>query len=291
MSITIEPFGGLGNQLFIYALGLQIARERGTTLTCDTWQFHDDPWRAYELDTFMNSVDYTYSSRSRELLGRKTRRVIRGGLAYHLLPNRIGHLVMEQDSTFDPRILESPDGSRLAGYFQSWRYFHPIVDEVRDQVSRPVHPSAWMHQKRSSLRQIGAWTAVHVRRGDYVKNASMGLVGNDYYRRAVAHLDRLVGRLPIVVFSDSPELVAGMETFVGDRVSFVDTPAGVRAIDVLQVMSDASHLVIGNSTFSWWAAFLRDQPGRTVIAPRPWIDVKRFNERDLLPPDWITLGR
>jgi hypothetical protein len=56
-------------------------------------------------------------------------------------------------------------------------------------------------------------------------------------------------------------------------------------------MSDASHLIIGNSTFSWWAAFLRDRPGRTVIAPRPWIDYKRFNERDLLPPDWITLGR
>lgn len=291
MPIIIEPLGGLGNQLFIYALGLRLARAHETELVCDTWQFHNYRWHVYELDTFANSISRTYSSHLREVLGRRTRRVLRGGVAFGMLPARMGRLVMERDSTFDPGILQVPDGSRLGGYFQSWRYFGPVADEVRAQVSQPIEPSQWLKETRSQLSRLGEWTAVHVRRGNYTQISAMGLVEDDYYRRAIAHLDSLVGQRPIVVFTDSPELVAGMDAFSTDRTLMLDTPDGIHAIDVLQVMSDASHLIIGNSTFSWWAAFLRDRPGRTVIAPRPWIDYKRFNERDLLPPDWITLGR
>ena len=119
----------------------------------------------------------------------------------------------------------------------------------------------------------------------------MGIVRNDYYERAIGLLDDLVGELPLVLFSDSPEMLSDLSDRYLNRVVPVSTPQEVRAIDVLQVMSDAAHLVLGNSTFSWWAAFIKNRTDRYIIAPRPWLDDQQFNERDLLLPEWITVGR
>jgi hypothetical protein len=291
MSITIEPLGGLGNQLFVYGLGLRLARELNVDLESDIWRFHDYPWHVYELDTFSNSISRTYSSPSRERYGHKARGVIRRGQSYRILPQRFGSLAIERDATFDPTLLELGDGSRLSGYFQSWKYLTPIVEELRNEISHPVSPSTWLSETRNLLSGLAEWTAVHVRRGNYTQISSMGLAEDDYYRRAIHEVDLHSGGTPLVVFSDSPELAAQMPVFDNERTTFVTNPPEVAAIDVLQVMSDAAHLVIGNSTFSWWAAYLKDRPGRTVVAPRPWLDDKSFNERDLLPTDWITLGR
>jgi hypothetical protein len=54
-------------------------------------------------------------------------------------------------------------------------------------------------------------------------------------------------------------------------------------------MSRAHALVMGNSTFSWWAGWLGDRPDRPVFAPRPWVAAQDGVERDLLPPHWLTL--
>jgi len=291
MSITIEPLGGLGNQLFIYGLGLRLARDLETDLICDTWNFHNYSWHAYELETFPNSISRIYSSRSREMFGHKVRRVIRRARSLHLSSIRTERLILERDSTFNSEILRAPNGSRLNGYFQSWRYLEPVAIEIKGQISKPINPSQWMHDTRRQLAELGPWIAVHVRRGTYLEVPIMGIVGNDYYSRAIALLDSVLGDLPLVLFSDTPEMLTDLQARYRDRVTLISTPPEVRAIDVLQVMSDASHLVIGNSTFSWWAAYLKDRPDRMVVAPRPWLDDKNFNERDLLPADWITVGR
>lgn len=291
MTITIEPLGGLGNQLFIYGLGLRLAQDYDTELTSDLWNFHGYEWHNYELDTFYNSISRTYSSRSREIFGHKFRGLVRRARALHIDPTSIGHLLLERDSLFDSRVLQTGDGSRLNGYFQSWRYFEPVEDQLKNQLSNPKNPSQWMHDTRDQLSQLGPWIAVHVRRGTYLQVPIMGLVGNDYYSRAISYLDNLVGNLPLVLFSDSPDSLIDLRSRYKDRAKVISTPDSVRPIDVLQVMSDASHLVIANSTFSWWAAYLKDRSDRIVIAPRPWLDDRNFNERDLIPQGWLTLGR
>lgn len=291
MAIVIEPLGGLGNQLFIYALGLRLAQELDTDLICDTWNFYNYSWHVYELDTIPNSIAKTYSSRSRELLGHKSRSMIRKAQSLRLLPKRFGRLQLERGSVFDPSILGSGPSTRLNGYFQSVKYFGPVADLVKAQAGAPLLPSEWMRKTRKKLQGLEPWTAVHVRRGNYTYLPLMGLVHDDYYARAIRLMDTVIGRLPLVFFSDSPEMVSDLAQQFADRAQVIQTPPDVRAIDAMQVMSDASSLIIGNSTFSWWAAFLRDRPDRPVIAPRPWLDNPLFNDKDLLLAEWMSVGR
>jgi hypothetical protein len=292
MPVTIEPLGGLGNQLFVYALGLALAKRLGTTVEADLWRFHRYPWHVYELDTLPAQISQTYSSPLRGRVGHYARKVPRvlahlggrpGGLT--------GRLAIETRSVFDPRFLELSDGTRLSGYFQSWKYFEPVAAQVCSEVLSPLRPSDWLLETARELEKLGDWVAIHIRRGNYLQIPGMGVAGAGYYERALALIDQVHGELPVAVFSDDPAFAADMKLFQGERFRVITTPPEVRAIDALVAMSGAAAMIIGNSTFSWWAAFVRDSPGRSVVAPRPWLDNEGFSERDLFPSHWYTTGR
>jgi hypothetical protein len=53
-------------------------------------------------------------------------------------------------------------------------------------------------------------------------------------------------------------------------------------------MRNMKGYVIGNSTFSWWAARLKYDHSAVVVAPVPWF--KSMNDPEgLIPGDWITI--
>ena len=292
MTITIEPLGGLGNQLFVYGLGLSLAESLGTDLQADLWRFRDYPWHIYELDTFENRITCTYSSKARERFGHHWRiipqTVARCGL-YRLSP--WSRLLTERYTHYDSALLGAKNGSRLSGYFQCWRYIESVAELIRHGLRRPLNLSSWYRQTSLQLSKAGDWTAVHVRLGNYTSLEKMGVVSSSYYTRSLELVRRLHGPLPVVVFSDQPERAKQMSCFQDGQFQFIESPSNVRAIDSLLLMSQATAKIIGNSTFSWWAAFLEDKPTNTVVAPRPWLASYTFNERDLFPPHWYTIGQ
>lgn len=54
----------------------------------------------------------------------------------------------------------------------------------------------------------------------------------------------------------------------------------------LFLMTYCQDLIIANSSFSWWGAFLNNR-GERVIAPRKWVN--RNAEFDIWAPNWIRL--
>lgn len=165
----------------------------------------------------------------------------------------------------------------ISGYRQAYQYFEDSKDMIRERM-RP----------RPSLVSAVAPTvppqyiAVHIRMGDYIKPMHTIPMLREftrctiaYYAAAVQHIKKLYPDLPVLVCTNSPKLVGPLLSQI-DPTAQLSTPvAGVRPqLYDFCVLYLASAVVMSNSTFSWWAAYLR--PGRPVVAPSPWWDPAGF---------------
>jgi hypothetical protein len=286
--IVIEPLGGLGNQLFVYGLGLANARRLGVSVVVDLRSISHDKKRRFELPTFWNSLDeHATPFLAPDGPRFQWHRIVAGRIGTQ---GRYRSLHYETHAGFDERFLSVSDHSRLRGYFQSWKYLESVQSCLRKQLWDLRDPSSWFSKQSSNLVSLGNWIGVHVRLGDYKDIQGMRL-SDIYYERALALLASMGPVSQVVVFSDEIELARKMGIWRKfPSVIFMETPREASPIESMLLMSLASQLVVANSTFSWWSGWLGNRDGRTVIYPRPWGNGV-FENRDLIPPNWIGVGR
>lgn len=288
--ITVRLRGGLGNQLFQFAAGSAVADRLACPLFVDTGPLAavlpGDTPRAYELDWLVDPANVLAGSTS-GLAGRLLRRAARH------VPIQVGAKTFTEGSfAYDANIAAVQPGTTLEGYFQSWRYFDSIEVPLRSKLQVVAPRSQWRASMEEELSASGPWTAVHVRRGDYLKprnSAYHGLLGPSYYHAALAELAGRGLDHRVVLFSDDPDAAAGLVDPEAAQVEIVRPPADTNPIESVLLMSRATAVVTANSSFSWWAAWLADPLGSTVVCPAPWLSAAGADERDLRPPQWLTI--
>ena len=214
--------------------------------------------------------------------------------------------VQEPHFHFSEEIYEKcPDNVSLHGFFQSWKYFDNVEDELRkdytfhEGISEPCKE---MMQELDGKEPI----MLHVRRGDpnltdprgfkwsYTQCGSMHPVQTiEYYEKALSKFD---AKQPVIVFSDSVEWVKQQEFFSGDRFMISEpedkyADGSFTPYADLCLMSLCSHAIIANSSMSWWGAWLIANPDKKVIAPKMWFGPAYAdkNTKDLYCPNWIVL--
>ena len=290
MAITIRPVGGLGNQLFIYAAGLAVSTKLSTPLWADVSHFETNENREFELDKFSSGVEKIYSSTFDSARDSGSKKGLRERFWSAAKPEEA--VVQDRGFWFDPQVLEAQDGAILQGHLQSWKYFYEIRHDIRERVNKIVNPSDWFLEKWETLSSVDPWIGVHVRRGDYLTIERMGISTDYYYARSIKFLQILTGVKDIIVFSDDMQAARNLPSLKeGKNIRFWETPTNSSPLENLLLLSLCHHLVMANSSFSWWAGWLRDSEDRLVTYPRPWIDFRFINDRDLPMPSWIGMGR
>jgi len=196
-----------------------------------------------------------------------------------------------------------PDNISLHGFFQSWRYFDNVADELRKDYT--FHEGI-LEPCKEMIESVEEPIMLHVRRGDpnltdprgfkwsYTQCGSMHPVQPvEYYEKALKHFD---DDQPVIVFSDSVDWVKEQEFFSGDRFMISEpqdkyADGSFTPYADLCLMSLCSHAIIANSSMSWWGAWLQSNPDKKVIAPKMWFgpDYKDKDTKDLYCPDWIVL--
>lgn len=294
--VIVQILGGLGNQMFQYALGRAISERTGAPLLLDTnviKHAHQNTPRGYDLDifklrpTFATRADVSrYHSHGAGLVGKIAHRVRR----------RMGvsKIIHQREFAFQPEIFDLRPPLYLAGLWQSYRYFADIEDALRRdfEFCDVLPPSA--ADLAQAISRPGA-VCLHVRRGDYTEPAhasSIGLSGIDYYRRAAARVRELVDQPAFFIFSDDLDWCHDNFRWLGEAARFVEyaAPPGFKlhALD-LQLMARAECFITANSTFSWWAAWLAGDRAKLVITPREWFKDPRLSANDLIPQHWERL--
>ncbi len=297
--IITQLAGGLGNQMFQYALGRYLSLKHCTLLKLDLHTLLDRQptpgmvFRDYDLSIFnLPSLAKAHQwDLAKAQLNRRWRlnalqdKLTKLGLSQPLL------LVKEKSKSFSAEVMSTPDQAFLQGFWQSYRYFAPIEAIIRQDFTFKTPLLGASAQLADAIRQSQS-ICLNVRRADFVdniKSASFhGFVGADYYTRAVAHLHAQLGHAAIFVFSDD---VAWCEANLRFplRTTFVDhTHKGPKFGNYLQLMTLCQHFVIPNSTFGWWAAWLANQSSGHVIVPRQWYadPVANADTVGLLPEHW-----
>lgn len=291
--IVVRILGGLGNQMFQYALGRCLSLERGVPLKLDVSVLERYNLHRYSLQHFAIEEQFATPAEIKSfapfttlLHTRAERWSSRFKHRFHLARP----MMVESGFDFDPKVLSSPATCYLDGYFQSEKYFAAQRDLIRQefQIKTPIDA-----ENREALSQIEGRNSVslHVRLGDYISNATTnavhGTCGVEYYQAAIAHMMQHVKNPHFWVFSDDPE-GAAKRLNLDVPHTFVAHNDAQRNYEDLRLMSACRHHVIANSTFSWWGAWLNPRAGKIVCAPRRWFANGNATP-DLLPPDWVQL--
>jgi hypothetical protein len=176
-------------------------------------------------------------------------------------------------------------GNFFIGYFQTFMYAESIkvFEQLQKLELRDGGP-----QFKELVRSISSESpiVVHLRRGDYINEHSFGLIGIEYYLEAVKELLKSDAYNSIWIFSD--DLEEAERLFSGQfaiRSVYIGDVDGSSA-SALELMRHGKAFVIGNSSFSWWAAYLRYDSSARVFAPAPWF-IGQSEPEYLIPNDWI----
>lgn len=280
--VVVRLQGGLGNQMFQYAAAYSLAKRHGQKPLIDTsWYREADQSdgvgvREYELSPLL--IDERFYKRN--LLTR---------IINELQPPAV-YTDEDEPYVYDRKFRKLPRNTVLFGYFQNEKYFLHDREDILQIFTMKDTPS---EQNATLLRQItqsDRSVSVHVRRGDYVSsqkhNAMHGTKSIDYYRTATSCIEEKIKKPELYVFSDDPEWCK-KNLKLKHAVVYVDhnTYGG----DDMRLMRACRHNIIANSSFSWWGAWLNENPNKLVVAPKKWLQSGAYDTSDLIPRQWLKV--
>ncbi|HRH22403.1 MAG TPA: alpha-1,2-fucosyltransferase [Candidatus Paceibacterota bacterium] len=293
--IIVKLSGGLGNQLFQYAFARAVSKKLNTDFKLDATPFET----YYKLHKYaLNHFNLTEKLAKRsDMFGfvwiRERHKFFDTFYRYLRLKSKLMPFYYpEQRFDFDPNVFKK-DNMYFDGFWQTEKYFKNIENELKEEMTlkKPLSPYS-----QSVLDQIQKTNAVclHIRRGDYVTNASTNAVHGtcslEYYERAIKYISEKVDSPHFFIFSD--DYPWAVENFKNRPYPVTCISNGAdKNYEDLTLMSHCKHFIIANSSFSWWGAWLSRNTDKIVIGPKEWFKSKKttVSTDDVIPSSWIKM--
>lgn len=245
--------GRLGNNLFQIANVLSLAKKLNTN-----WAFPKTTWAGHreyrKVDLSMFSYDFNQIDNE----------LIDGKNSYN-------------ETEFAFKEIQIQDDTVLSGFYQSWKYFDDIKEDL---INKYFHPSNEVLDGLAKYNISPNALGISVRRGDYLMlQHNHCVLSVEYYQEAINKyfLDNID---EIYIFSDDIEWCRQV---FGPNVHYVNDTPGVQ----LFLMTKMQNLILSNSTFAWWGAYLNQNNG-IIVAPEPWFGPSYQHNvtDDLYYPTW-----
>ena len=280
--IIVKLIGGLGNQMYQYAYGLQLAAEYKEAICFDTSFYPKGEQPAlYHLNVphypLWDTVGIERSEIARVKLEQKLYHVLQKTIRVLGRTDRTGNLLFHSYAkrgllfNFDPYYYDVPRCDRknkyIYGYFQGEQYFSQCIPLLRQQftVSGPLGAQAQKYQEQ--IRNMNS-VALHIRLGDYKNSANTDLdvCSVSYYRRGIQYVCDALQDPVLFVFTNDIQAATNMLEFPENTIFVQET----KDYEDFALMSQCKHFVLSNSTFSWWAAYLAENSEKIVTVPQKW---------------------
>jgi hypothetical protein len=240
--IKVRNLGRLGNNFFQFAFGYAASRELGT-------------------DFFMDDMGWFHLFRYRRYWQ------IRNKLLLKLYDSNDRTELNWTDNSIPPhvRLSQLENGTAYRGYFQSETYFLKYEKEIR-KIFRFRAPFVKRFEREfAELRSHERILTINVRGGDYL-GLDFSLPAK-YYEKAYETVlkSQFKPSLTLIITDDIP-FAQKILDFIPEK-TFISERSPEKDFRWLTV-SDA--LIIPNSSFTWWGAWLNER-SKITVAPRNWI--------------------
>jgi len=292
--VIVKLSGGLANQMFPYAAGRRLAKSLETELKFDVSGFtvyeeqQSLDFRRYSLGVFNVKEDFATIDECEALTSREPSLLEK---MFCRKPRRPSTYIKERHYHFDQEILQLKGDIYLQGNWNSEKYFADIKDIIRQDFTFKHPPTGRNLELLNEISSVES-VSIHVRRGDYVSNSKAnqvhGTCNLSFYQAGVALIAGCVAKPHFFIFSDDLQWVRE-HLSLSLPCTFVDHNGPLDGHEDLRLMSQCKHNIIANSGFSWWGAWLNSNPGKIVVAPKAWFQVKKYDTNDLIPPSWVRL--
>jgi len=286
--IITNVYGGLGNQMFQYAFGKSLAYKQNKQLLIDNSIFDQYELRKFLLDKF--NLSYAIATKDEikqyELSNKFKRYFLRHINSY--IPFKSNYFFEKKEFCFDKEVFNS-SSKYFAGYWQSFKYFSQIRELLLKEFTlvEPIDQQNLILQNKIINNSS---VSLHIRRGDYIilsKNKSgQALCPISYYEKAIKYIGQNVENPYFFIFSDDIQWVKE-NLPIQYNAEFIDINSKAPEKDLI-LMKNCKDNIIANSSFSWWGAWLNENPKKIVIAPKMWMNDMESSD-DLIESDWIIM--
>ncbi|MGB3007363.1 MAG: alpha-1,2-fucosyltransferase [Chitinophagaceae bacterium] len=283
--IITRIIGGLGNQLFQYAAGKALAVNKNTDLLLDVSAFDEYKLRNFDLTAFHTEIQFAKQEELVSLRKRNFAEKIRD----NIFPMALRKVYKPKHFHFHPRFFNASPNIYLQGYWQSEKYFETISSHIRKEFTIKEEYIKNVTQLADEIRKSSS-VSVHIRRGDLnnpTTNEVHVILEIGYYKEALQIIRQIVPDAILYFFSDDLNWVK--ENLHIDGAVYVSGTKSETHIEDFYLMSQCKHNIIANSSFSWWAAWLNNNPDKIVIAPKNWFNKGPKDTQDLIPAGWLRI--
>jgi len=288
--VTVYLFGGLGNQLFQYFAGLATAEAMGAKLYLKPFGQTSAVGREGEVGiaAFKREGITTSSRIPRGLQEKLLRRFVTLINQFSLGRFSRHYGIFLSDVSELPEMkMDYPHHIRLVGYFQDYKFLDFLERQKKMTTLSLANPSPWFVNLQEQAR-ISKPVIVHIRRGDYLNHAeTIGVLDFRYFKNALDVIPQNENS-EFWIFSDSAEVAKDFAQFAllpDLRTQIIRAPSETPDAESMLLMTLGSSIVISNSTFSWWGAYL-NKNADLIIVPKKWF--KNLDDpTNLIPGNWI----
>ena len=280
-------YGGLGNQLFQYTAASFISLKLGVPFVIDgSW------FKFNRLNTKRNSDIEKFSiphsiMKSKSYLEYFISHMDKRFRFKYLSSNYICEV--DRVDVFSSLRCDINHDILLDGYWADYRIVESVLPFIKPYLKLREEQLDISEETKDYLQLIEDTNSVslHIRRGDYAENFKTnkfhGLIDLSYYVKAIEFISRNLLNPCFFIFSDDIEWCKLNLNFIPNAIFIENSHHSV--ID-LHIMSRCKSNIIANSTFSWWAATLNENPNKIVIAPIKWFALSAPNNLQLIPSTW-----
>lgn len=275
----IKMWGGLGNQMFIYAMYLNMRRRFPNTRLDISHVRFDKAHSGYEIPRLFHTPSLEFHTWGKLL------KLIKCLFFKTIYEKKLEKSLIPYLKRYRWPLIY------FQGFYQSEKFFADVAPLVRRTYR---FDTSMANQKTiallSRLEKDESSVAVHIRRGDYLEPGHYKTLGcvctPSYYRRATTLISSMVTHPHFYLFSDDPEWVKAHIDM--PQATFVNWNLGKDSWQDMLLMQHCRHNIICNSSFSWWGAWLNSNKNKIVITPDHWF--ADYDYPDIIPNGWIQVS-